>query len=113
MGLELLSMTVFWVWQAIQPVPPAEVPVVPTKQILQATWYEPVSLRDESSPPEVRKPAVAKKPSRLAAQRAAKTQKPQKPLWSAAKSWELPPILWAGFEAFVAVGLGIVSVIKP
>jgi hypothetical protein len=114
MGLELLSMTVFWTWHAFQPapLPLPEVRVMPTKVILQATWIEPVALRDETSPPIVREPA-AKKTIRTSKPRVAPpTQKLQEPLWKSAKSWELPPILWASFEAFLAAGLGIVSLVK-
>lgn len=112
MALELLTMTVFWSWHALQPAAPPPAPVVPTKVILQASWTEPTSLRDETSPPVVQKPAV-KKPVRSGSRSAsAATLKPRKPLWKAEKSWEFPPILWAGFEAFVAAGLGVVSLLK-
>jgi hypothetical protein len=111
MALNLLSMAVFWTWNALQPTAAPVAPVVPTKVILHATWIEPVALRDETSLPMVRGTA-GKKPVRVSKPilRAA-TQKQQKPLWKAAKSWEMPPILWAGFEAFVAAGLGIVSLL--
>lgn len=114
MGLELLSMTVFWTWHVFQPAPPPlpEVQVVPTKVILQATWIEPATLRDETSPTIVRQPAIKKTTRGSQPPVTGQVQKPQKPLWKAAKSWELPPILWAGFEAFLAAGLGIVSLLK-
>jgi hypothetical protein len=115
MGLELLSMTVFWTWNAFHPaLQPAPVAmVVPTKVILQASWVEPVSLRDETSPP-AHAHTAAKKRQWPTSKRAplATVRKPQKPLWQAAKSWEIPPILWAGFEGFLAAGLGIVSLLK-
>ena len=116
MGLEFLSMSVFLTWYTLQPVPQPlpEVRVVPTKQIIQATWIEPVSLRDESSLPTLRKPVETRKKLRLTSKSTAvREQKPRKPLWKAEKSWEFPPILWAGFEGFLAAGLGIVSLIKP
>lgn len=104
-------MTVFWSWQFLQPTPAPVAPVAPTKVILQATWIEPLALRDETSPPIVRQPA-AKKTGRVSKHLVTPpTQRLQKPLWRSAKSWELPPILWAGFEAFLAAGLGIVSLV--
>lgn len=114
MGLELLTMTIFWSWNAFQPgLQPAPVAVVvPSKVILQASWIEPVSMRDETSPPAVRQPAKPKKTLRPATTSRMTTKKPQKPLWEAARTWELPPILWAGFEGFLAAGLGIVSLLK-
>jgi len=111
MALELLTMTIFWSWHAVQPAPAPVVAVVPTKVILQATWIEPVALRDETSPPIVRQPAAKKTVGTSKRFVAPPAQKLQKPLWKAAKSWELPPILWAVFEAFLAAGLGIVSVL--
>ncbi len=115
MGLELLSFVVFWTWQALHPAPPAlpEVQVVPTKLILQATWEEPASLRDETSPPMKRQPAVSKKTTRVSTGTIApRTQKAQVPLWKAATSWEIPPFLWAGFLGFFAGGLGLVSALS-
>lgn len=115
MGLELLSMSFFWAWNAFQPAlqPAPVVAVVPSKVILQATWIEPVSVRDETSKPEMRQPATNNKPSLNKRKPTGNVQKTKKPLWKATKTWELPPILWAGFEAFLAAGLGIVSLIKP
>ncbi len=116
MGLEFLSKSVFWIWYSLQPAPTPlpEAPVVPTKHILQATWIEPVSLRDETSLPTLRQPAETRKTSRMPSKMTGiREQQPRKPLWKAAKTWELPPILWAGFEGFLAAGLGIISLIKP
>jgi hypothetical protein len=111
MALNLFVTTLFWTWHATQPKPAPTKPIVPTKVILQATWIEPVALRDETSSPIVRESAV-KKPVRVSKRIIpAPIQKLQKPLWKAAKSWELPPILWASFEAFIAAGLGIVSLL--
>lgn len=116
MGLEFLSKSVFWIWYSLQPAPTPlqEVSVVPNKQILHATWIEPASLRDKPTPPALRKPAEIREVTRLNSKKTpAVPEKPRKPLWNAAKTWELPPILWAGFEGFIAAGLGIVSLLKP
>lgn len=114
MGLDFFSMSVFWTWYAFQPVtaPVAAVQVVPTKVIIQATWVEPASLRDETTKPTLRQPAKLRPVSRVTSSKPAAIQKPQKPLWKAAKSWEIPPILWAGFEGFLAAGLGVISLLK-
>ena len=115
MGLEFLSMSVFWTWYSLQPLsqPLPEVRIVPTKQIIQATWIEPVSLRDETTQPVMRKPVETGRTPRFASKSTvAREQKPRKPLWKAEKSWEFPPILWAAFEGFLAAGLGIVRLIK-
>jgi hypothetical protein len=110
----MLSMTLFWTWNAINPgLQPAPTAVnVPTKVILQASWVEPAALRDETSPPVLRMPAK-KSGTTFTSRKTAKTaQKPKKPLWTAAKSHEIPPILWAGLMGFLAGGLGILSLHK-
>lgn len=114
MGLEMLSMTLFWTWNAINPgMPPAPVTAqVPTKVILQASWIEPAALRDEKSPPQLRETATKPRTANRSKTLTKTPQSPRKPLWQAAKSYEIPPILWAGFEGFLAAGLGIVSLLR-
>lgn len=115
MGLEFLSMTLFWTWTALQPAPQAApVPVMPTKVILQATWVEPASVRDETSPPASRQPAsaVQRKMKSQTSPVSLRVQPQKRPLWKSAVSYELPPVLWAGFMGFLAAGLGIVSVLN-
>jgi len=114
MGLGLLSMTIFWTWNAFQPsLQPTPVTVaVPSKIILQANWVEPDSLRDDARPTTLRRTASKKWPAFMKSNPTSAPLQPKKPLWQAAKSWELPPILWASFEGFLAAGLGIASLLK-
>jgi hypothetical protein len=114
MSLDILSLSIFWTWYAFQPATVAlpQVRVLPTKQIIQATWVEPAYLRDDKKSPVLREPAMPRQVSRLLTKSPVKVQKLRKPLWKAAPTWEFPPILWAGFEGFLAAGLGIVSLLK-
>jgi hypothetical protein len=115
MGMDMLSMAIFWTWNAFQPAlqPEPVSVIVPSKVILQANWIEPASLRNEARYVAKRQPATQSQQKFTGKSRTSTdVKKTQPPLWQAAKSWELPPILWASFEGFIAASLGIVSLLK-